>query len=212
MIGVVFSLIFSIDLETYLPHLAISLVLWNLIQFSVIDSCQAFIGAERMIKQLPLPMLAYVFRVIWKNLVVAGHTFLVLPVVFIMFGTNINLNILFFPLGLMLVGANLSWLGVVLATLSARFRDVPPIIQSLMTMLFYVTPVIWVPEAIPEDYRAIVLGLNPAYHLMEVVRQPILGELPQAESVVTALLIGLIGIAAAGKILEKFGNRIAFWV
>lgn len=211
-IGVVFSLIFSVKLENYLPYLAISLVMWNLIQFTINESCQAFISAERMIKQIPLPMLTFVLRVIWKNLLISAHTLIVVPIVFVIFGAGLSWPILFLPVGFILVVTNLAWIGVILSVFSARFRDVPPIVQSLLTMVFYVTPVIWLPEAIPSQYQSIVLGINPAYHLMEVIRRPFLGELPSIWSVMATLIIGIVGTVLASLVMRKFQSRIAFWI
>lgn len=211
-IGIVFSLIFDVDLGKYLPYLATSLILWNFIQFTASESCQSFISGERIIKQLPLPMMSHVFRVVWKNLFVFGHNLIVIPVVFLIFQIMPHWPLFFFPLGVAILVMNLTWLGTILGILSARFRDVPPIVQSLLTVVFYVTPVIWLPEAIPETYRPIILGLNPAYHLMEVVRQPLLGEFPSLASVIVTLTTATIGTLVAALVLSRFRSRIAFWV
>lgn len=211
-IGVVFSLIFSVDTSVYLPYLAVSLVTWNLIQFTLNESSNSFVQAERLIKQMPLPAAAHVLRVVWKNIVVFGHTMIVIPVVFIIFGFWPGWPIFLAPIGLALIVVNLTWVGVIVGVFSSRFRDVPPIIQSLLTMVFYVTPIIWLPEAIPERYQALVLGANPMFHLIEVFRRPLLGDLPSTTSVGVVVIAAVVGTLLAQFVLTRYQHRIAFWV
>ena len=212
MIGVVFSLIFSADIQTYLPYLAVSLVVWNFLQQSISDGCNAFIASERLIKQIPLPFMAYALRILWKQTFVFGHNFLVIPVVFVLFRYGLTGSAFFLPLGLALLLANLGWIITVVGIVSARYRDLPPIVQSLLTMAFYVSPVIWMPTAIPAEYRSVILGLNPFYHLMEMVRSPLLGEVPGILSIVVSASLAGVGWVFAWLVLRKFNSRIAFWV
>lgn len=211
-IGVVFSFLFSVAIETYLPYLATSFVLWNLIVLTLNESSTAFIRAERLIKQLPLPPAAHVYRVIWKNLSVALHTGLVIPGVFVFFGFWPGWPILLAPLGLALIAINLTWMGTLIAVIATRFRDVKQMVQSFLTMVFYVTPVLWLPDAIPEPFRGLVLGFNPFYHLMELVRRPLLGETPEFLSVAVALSAAAIGIFIAARVLSRYQEKIPFWL
>lgn len=212
MIGVVFSLIFSADLQTYLPYLAVSLVVWNFLQQSISDGCNAFIASERLIKQIPLPFMAYALRILWKQTFVFAHNFLVIPVVFVLFGYGLSGSAFFLPLGLAIFVANLGWIITVVGIVSARYRDLPPIVQSLLTMAFYVSPVIWMPTAIPTEYQSVILDLNPFYHLMEMVRSPLLGEVPGILSIVISTGLTGFGWVFAWLLLRKFSSRIAFWV
>ena len=212
MIGVVFSLIFSADIQSYIPYLAVSLVVWNFLQQSISDGCNAFIASERLIKQIPLPFMAYALRILWKQTFVFGHNFLVIPAVFVLFNYGLTGSAFFLPLGLAILLANLGWIITVVGIVSARYRDMSPIVQSLLTMAFYVSPVIWMPSAIPANYQSVVLGLNPVYHLMEMVRGPLLGEVPGILSIVVSAALAGFGWVFAWLLLRKFSSRIAFWV
>ncbi|MDA8777179.1 ABC transporter permease [Pontimonas sp.] len=212
MIGVVFSLIFSADLKTYLPYLAVSLVVWNFLQQTISDGCNTFISSERLIKQIPLPFMAYALRTLWKQTFVFAHNFLVIPVVFLIFGYGLTTSALFLPLGFLIVLVNLGWVVTVVGIISARYRDLGPIVQSFLTMAFYVSPVIWLPTAIPVEYRGVILGLNPFFHLMEMVRSPLLGEVPDTVSIVVSMGLAVVGSVFAWLLLRNFSSRIAFWV
>ena len=61
-IGVVFGTIFGTPLQVFLPYLASGLIMWGLISGVLNEGNMAFIAAEGMIKQLPLPKIVYIIR------------------------------------------------------------------------------------------------------------------------------------------------------
>ena len=84
---------------------------------------------------------------------------------------------------------------IVLGPLCARFRDITQLVATVMQILFFLTPIFWVPGA--SLSRPIVLDLNPFYHLIEIVRKPLMGEFPSATNwSVTLGLLVVLGVAA----------------
>jgi lipopolysaccharide transport system permease protein len=74
------------------------------------------------------------------------------------------------------------------------------------------TPVIWQPSALPEGTAEWLLGLNPFYHYLEIMRSPILGQAPTAENWIIATAISLLAGAVAFLVSRKYKNRLAYWV
>ena len=212
-IGIVFGLIFGTPLEIFLPYLASGIIMWGLIAGIVNDGAQAFIAAEGMIKQIPLPKLAHLIRVVVRNVLTTGHNIVIFPIVLLAVGASTSWAILLFPIGVLVLVLSVSGLALILAVFSARFRDVPPIVNSLVTVGFYVTPVIWQSDSLGDnDLAHLVLGLNPFYHLLQICRLPLLGQLPTIENWGLALLSAGILWFIALLIFKKFDNRIAYWV
>jgi hypothetical protein len=60
-----------------------------------------------------------------------------------------------------------------LGAICARFRDIPPIVGSVLQIGFFVTPIIWLPSQLGADDHWLLL--NPFFDLLEVVRKPLLG-------------------------------------
>jgi ABC-type polysaccharide/polyol phosphate export permease len=211
--GIVFGLIFKTDLREYLPFLATSVILWGLISSTVNDGCMSFISAEAIIKQLRIPHFQHVFRVVWKNIITAGHNIVILPLVFLAFWEFPNWSLLALVPGLVILVLNLTWIVWLLGMLSARYRDMPPIISSVVTIAFYVTPVMWYPKLIENDSLAhLLLGLNPLYHWIQIVRLPILGQWPTLENWGLALLSAGIGWTVTLVAYKNYKNMIAYWV
>ncbi len=79
--------------------------------------------------------------------------------------------------GLVLLFLNSIWLGIVIAILSTRFYDVPQIVANLLQVVFFSTPIIWQAKALGD--APLIAEINPIYHLVEVVRAPLLGRQPE---------------------------------
>ena len=57
---------------SYLPYLAVSLILWNFISSPINEAGTAFVSAETYIRQIPLPLSVYVFRLVARNLLISS--------------------------------------------------------------------------------------------------------------------------------------------
>jgi lipopolysaccharide transport system permease protein len=211
--GVVFGLIFKTEIQEYLPFLAVSIVIWGFISATVSEGCLAFISAESIIKQLRISHAQHVLRVIWKNLITSAHNFVILPLVFLIFLMQPKLTFFLFIPATGLLVLNLIWVVWLVGMISARFRDMPPIISSVLTVAFYVTPIMWYPKLIENDSLAhLLLGLNPIYHWVQIVRLPILGQFPTPENWGLALLSAGVGWLVTLVVYRKYRNMIAYWV
>jgi lipopolysaccharide transport system permease protein len=212
VIGLVFGLIFKSPLEEFLPFLASSLIVWGFISGSLLDGSVAFVTGEVIIRQLPIPHYVHMLRSLWKNLIVLGHNFVILPIVFLVFLSPPNWNIvLLFP-GLLLTSAFLLAFTYLVALATTRFRDMQQITASMMTVMFYVTPVIWQPSLIPSGTAHLLLGLNPFYHFLQIIRLPILGQAPTFENWALAIAMTLLAGCVAYLASKKYKNRLAYWV
>lgn len=211
--GLVFALIFKTNIQEYLPFLATSIIIWGFISTTINEGCQSFIMGEAIIKQLNLPLILHTFRTIWKNLINLAHNIVILPIVFLAVWYSSSWTVISVVFGLAILILNLTWMALLLGILSVRYRDMPPIVNSLLTITFYLTPVMWYPSLIGNNQTAhFLLGLNPFYHLIQIVRLPILGQWPTLENWGLSILFAIVGLAFSAVIFKKFRTKIAYWV
>jgi lipopolysaccharide transport system permease protein len=210
--GLVFSIIFKTPLNEYLPFLATSIILFGLISTTVNESCMTFIASDSIIKQLKLPFFVFVIRVLFRNLLNFAHNLALIPFVFLFFGQSISLSTLLFIPGLLLFVINAGWMALLLGMVSARFRDLPQMVAAAMTIVYFVTPVMWQPSLIPAGTAHVLLGLNPFYHLLQIMRLPLLGGQPTAENWLLTVVLAVAGWTLSAVVLRRFGRQIAFWV
>jgi len=98
-----------------------------------------------------------------------------------------------------------------LGAVCARFRDVPPIVGSIVQMAFFVTPVIWKPEQVGPSRQGL-LALNPFYALLDMVRAPLLGHVPSLLLLASALVWSAALCLVSWSLFARVRGRIAFWV
>ena len=214
MLGTLYGTMLKVEIADYVPFLALGFVVWTLISGVITDGCAAFISAESIIKQTNLPLSVHVYRTVWCNLLIFFHNSAIFVVVAVLFAIWPGWTGLLALPGLVLLCLNGIWVGLLLGIVSARFRDVPPIVASLVRILFFVTPIIWMPELMPERalMLALVLDFNPFFHFVELVRVPLLGQAPELVSWLAASGITLGGWLLAFELLRRYRRRIAYWV
>jgi ABC-type polysaccharide/polyol phosphate export permease len=210
-LGYVYSHLFSVNVPAYVPYISVTFVAWALISSIITDSCTALSDNEQLLRQLALPRSLFACRVIARNFFIAGHNVLIIPVVFYIFNIGMNLNFLWLIAGLALLTLNGFWVGYLLAIICARFRDVPQIISSVMQVVFFITPIMYLPEQLGQ--RGIgVLRWNPFAIILEVVRNPILGEAPSRFALVSSSAMAAIGLLLIIPLAGRYATRVIYWL
>lgn len=209
-IGLLYATLFRMSLAEYLPWIAVSLVIWNMISQTVSDACNSFVAAGGIIRQLPLPYTVHVLRFVIRNAITAAHSLPLIAVVLLLFGAIPGPEALLAIPGLLLIAVNACAAGLLLGIICARFRDIPQIVTNMMQLAFFLSPVLWKPHLLGE--AALWLLLNPFYVLMETVRGPLVEG--GAASVIWLAAVAYTALASAGAFLFfiRFRARIAFWV
>jgi lipopolysaccharide transport system permease protein len=209
-LGFLYAELFHQDLHEYLPFLALSLVLWNFLNALVAEGCTSFMQSEGMIRSMRLPFSLHVARTVVRNVLVLAHNIVVIVVVFAIFDVMPGWRALLAIPGLVLWVIDGLAAGLLFGAFCARFRDVPPIVASVMQIAFFVTPVMWKPEMLA--HRPVFLTGNPFDSLLEVVRTPLLGAIPSPMMWISAGGYSLLLCIAAWLLFARVRGRLAFWV
>ncbi|HET9148186.1 MAG TPA: ABC transporter permease [Acetobacteraceae bacterium] len=212
-LGFVYSHLFHTDIHTYLPFLSLSLVLWNFINALVTDGCTGYTTAEAMIRAMRMPLSLHAARVLVRNLLILAHNIVVIVVVFaIMQSWPGRVAAMALPGFLLWIVDGLA-ISILLGGFCARFRDVPPIVASVMQIAFFVSPIIWSPDVLKHrGIGVILLNWNPFYALLEIVRAPLLNQMPSLATWGSALGYSGVLILATMLFFIRARGRIAFWV
>src|SRR3954465_10378185 len=209
-LGFLYGSLFKVPLETYLPFLTLGILVWNLISGLITDACTALSASEGMIKEVRLPYSLYIFRMIWRTMIMFGHNIVVYLAVAVIFGIKPSLATLLVVPGLALVMLNAVSIGLLASIVCARFRDIPQIVSSLLQIMFFLTPIIWQPELLKD--RHFLVHSNPFYHFVEIIRAPMLGHPVQLESWLYAGAVSLLGWLLALVFLGRYRRFIPYWV
>lgn len=211
-LGFIFGMLFHQPMAEYLPYLATGQIFWGFFSATISEGSVSFIAASDTILQIRLPLFTHVARALWRNLIIFSHNLLILPILFLTFLKPVGWIALLLIPGLLLLILNLTWMMLIVAVICTRFRDGTQIIQNFLQVMFYVTPIIWSPTLVPTRAGTMVLDLNPFYHLLQIVRSPLLGELPTTSTWVIVILMASVGWLVALLFFGVYRKRIPYWL
>jgi lipopolysaccharide transport system permease protein len=175
------------------------------------EGCTVYISGANVITQLNFPYTVLNFALIWRNIITFFHNVLIVVVIVIALQVPVSWrDLLLFP-GMLIVAANGIWMTVLLGIVGTRFRDIPPLIGNLIQILMFITPVFWSPGQLGGG-RHLVIEANYMYHLVEVMRAPMLGTVPSLTSYAITILGGMIGWALAFEMYARFRRRVPYWL
>ena len=212
-IGFIYSSLLGQDLEKFLPFLTIGLVVWGYLTAAVVEGGMAFITAEGYIRQIGVPIYVYIFRsFVSVSLFMLLNLVTYFPVAYFS-GVTLQYGMLWAVPGLLLTAAVVLLFITTFAYLHTRFRDAIPFASALLQVAFYVTPVIWPPAALRQQGLHWVIDYNPFYHLLEVIRQPLLQAEP-ANALSYVIVVALIGglTMIAGSCIWWYHQRIVYFL
>src|SRR3954451_8109770 len=209
-LGLLYANLFKTEIQDFMPFLCIGLLVWNYIGSVIGEAGSLFTGSESYIKQIRLPNSLYVYRFVWSRIIIFAHNFVIYFGILLYFAIWPGAVMLLAIPGFILVTLNVALLGISIGMASARFRDIPQLVGSVIQIAFFVTPVMWKPELLGD--RTYIVEFNPFYHLIEVMRAPLLGKPFPFESYTALGLITIVNLLVAMLFFRRFRSRIAYWV
>lgn len=203
--------LFSTTVSSYLPWLTAGLVSWAFITGLINEGTGTYTASVSIITTLNFPYTILNFMVIWRNLIVFAHNAVIVAIVVAVLQVPVTWStLLIFP-GLVIVSLNGIWITMILGMLSARYRDIPPLIGNLTQILMFVTPVFWLTTALGSRGR-IVTEWNYVFHLIEIMREPMLGRTPPLLSYAVTVSGAAVGLALALFLFARLRRSIPYWL
>lgn len=203
----------SKETKEYLPFLLAGMVVWTLLSSIMQESSTVFVSGAGLLRQMRFDYSVLVYALLWRNVIVFFHNMIVYFAIFLIYAPQklMLVNFLAIP-GLLILLINGAWLAMLVGMITSRFRDVQQMMQTLLQISMFVTPLFWPPESLSGLRRIIFVGFNPIYHLLAIVRDPLLGNMPRANNYIAAMLITLAGWSLTLYMYKRFRKRIAYWI
>ena len=162
-LGLVFGALFRAQLHEFLPFICVSLIFWGFISACLTEGCTSFIAAEGIILQVRMPLFAHVLRCHHRNAIILAHNLLILPLAFLLVGRIPSWHALLAIPGLLAIAINVLWMMLIFAVACTRYRDLTQIVQNAVQVLFYITPLMWMPRTLPEGDTNFCSILTPSF-------------------------------------------------
>jgi lipopolysaccharide transport system permease protein len=208
--GLVYSRLFKQNIADYIPFLTTGYLTWNMLSCIMIESCDAFEQNKSIILGIKLPISIHLYRTIWRNIIIFFHNIIVFMIVFVYFHMSLSWHMLLFFPAFLLASAALTLASLLISFVSTRFRDIPPIIMSLMQVAFFVSPVSWKPSMI--GHESMILIYNPFTYYLDLLRNPLLGLAPNPTSWYVVITLTIFLFLCTVLCLARYRRFIPYWL
>ena len=172
-----------------------ALVPWTFFEQGMVQASESLVANARLVTKVYFPRLTVPIAAVLSGLVDFGVAFVILLIIMAFYGIAPPIQVLMMPLFLLLACVTALAVGLWLAGLNAKFRDVRYTVSFLTQAWLFLTPVAYPSSLLDEPWRTLY-SLNPMVGVVEGFRWALLGtntpsRLVLVSSVVAiALLIG----------------------
>lgn len=213
--GGLYSKLFHLDLAMHLPYVTLGLIVWNLLNAAILEGADVFVANEGLIKQLPTPLSVHVYRLVWRQMILFAHNIIIYIPIALIFPKPWSWADLSVIPALAVIALNCVWVSLCFGILATRYRDISPLLFSVVQLLFLMTPIIWNYDTLRAQGASrwmSVIEFNPLFHYMELVRAPLLGADQPLRHWAIVLVLTAIGWAVAALAMRQYRARVPYWV
>lgn len=205
----VFSLIMKADIPHFPLFILTALLPWNFFSQSVTGGARSLIHHAELIKKVYFPREVIPLSVVGSHLINYLFTLLILLPALLLDGIPLTWTLLAFPLVLLIQTLLILPITLLAAVGTVYLRDLEHILGVLMTVGFYLTPVLFPLSLIPASYRGIFV-YNPMTSIVDAYRAIFLyGQWPDWGTLLAMLGILVIVNAGAFRLFAQLQGRVA---
>jgi ABC-type polysaccharide/polyol phosphate export permease len=202
--ALVFSGLFGMDPNTYLLYLAAGFPVWTLLSQFLSDMPTAFINAKGFIESYEMPWLVHVWRRAFGYVLVFLHHLSILLVVMLWLGVQPTLQTLYVIPALAIVLVAGVGVGMFVAVVGARYRDLQPAMGVAASFMMLMSPVVWRADQLQVNQW--IVRFNPLHYYLEILRGSLLGT-PVSTGVWIVTCVGAIVLFGVGFAAFALGRR-----
>lgn len=210
--GFAASSLFSVDPSDFLPYFCTGYITWLFLSSNVSESCNIFISQTHILLTRKIPFSVFIFIQIVKNFFIFLHYLLFFLIIFLYFNLDFNYNFFLLIPGFFIFFFLLYFFIFFWGTLCTRFRDLGEATNSVLSIAFFLSPIIWPIDKLSGYALKIFVDFNPLYHLISVIRLPLMGESPELFSYFYLLILLITQIVFTFILLNKTKEGIKFWL
>lgn len=166
-LAIVFPLIMKFRIENYIVYLFSGFMGWHMISSAFTAGGSALLSREPLLKKQYIPKLIFPIVVILNELFNFFVTFIALLLVVFILGDSININVPLLLFTFVITSIFCLSIALSLSVLTVYFRDLKQIVSIGIQAFFYLTPILYVFEKIPDHYQ-FLMYFNPFYHYINL--------------------------------------------
>ncbi|NZA25327.1 ABC transporter permease [Luteimonas sp. SJ-92] len=213
VLGNVYSHLMGHPVTEYLPYLAVGYACWRFMLQCINESSTVFRGHKAFIMDGRVRFTDYVLRAIAKPLFYFTFALVIVIGVLVWSPAVSWIGIFSMLVSLPVLILNMMWISFCVGLVGARFPDTSEFIGTVLVVGFLLTPILWHVDRFPADTtRGFFARLNPAFHLIEVVRAPALGQMPESGSLWAVAAMTIFGWLLMAVLYRRYARFVPLWI
>lgn len=203
ILSIVFSNIFKFDVENFALYVLSGQVIFNFYNDSTTSSMNSILGASFLIKKVYVPKYLFVLSRIVSSFINLMASFCALLFMMVVSRVELHWEIILSIIPLTMVVVFSLGIGLILAALTVKFRDIIHLYSVFTTGLLYLTPVIYPMSILPGLIKKVVM-INPLTNYLIMFRDVVFnGTLPSLSSVFIGILEMMVALGLGIWIFYK---------
>jgi len=208
----VFSALFRSQLPNYPVYALAGILFWNFFSQSIVASMNSLRGNAQLLQKLPVPKAVFPIATVISGVVNLLFALVPLFGLLLVTGHPLTPSLLFLPVSILIAALFTLGAGLLLSPLAVFFSDVVELIGVLLTLLMYLTPIIYPQEIVPLRMRWVV-RFNPIRSILEVFRDPIYNsKIPPLSHLSVSIGIAVIALVLGAWLFRRSSDRIPFYI
>lgn len=209
-LSVVWGGIFGVPIQEHLPFVISGVVAWSISGGTLTEGANAFYSGSGLMQVQKLPLSFHAFLQVDRMFINFVHQVVALWAVMLILRTfHIPHWHLLISLPLLMLTA--FFYSIPLGMIALRFRDVNYMLTFIAQALFTMTPVFWRKSQM-SGHMHWLADYNPYAHLLELIRQPLLGMPAPLENWLAAIAFMGFGAILALISMTIYRRRVVFWI
>jgi ABC-type polysaccharide/polyol phosphate export permease len=198
--------------SNFIAHLGLGWALWRMTTMVINDSSGIYSNYKAFILDGRTCLTDFILRAMAKSIFYFAFAFVVVLVVLLREPSVHWQGMLTMLVTLPIYLFNLLWFCVAVSLLGARYPDVREFISTILLFGFFLTPILWNAQTLPAgSMRGTIARFNPAFHFVELVRAPVLGEHIEHLSLVVVAVMTLGGWILAAWLYRRYARFVPLW-
>ena len=214
VLSLIFSVVNNMDITDYAVFLFAALVPWRYFE-KVVSSCtDSIVGGDWLLKKMPVSPAALPSA---RWLIASVEFLFSLIVVFLLFSmlkSTWTIHLLILPLAIIPWGIFGLGLGMISSVLFTFFRDVRPVVQILLMLTFFSSPILFRPDIFPEQsVQSVIVRFHPITYFSALFQKPIyFSRWPDPMDWAVSVVLSVLALAAGLLIIRRYGGRLYYYL
>lgn len=208
---IVYGALFGVPTIEYASYVLAGMIGWQWLSSVIAEGGSVFINQAHHVRNPDIDNDVLIWATAFRYFAIFLHQ-VVLVLLFILAGfIELGLaHLLLIPMSLAMFFLSVP-IVTLLGLVFTRFRDVQKLANASLIIFLMITPIFWKREML-SGWRATFVDSNPFYHFIDFIRRPLLGEVPEALSVVVVLITYIVLWLFSAVALRRYGRQIVFWI